>query len=281
MKMKILRGLAIFLIIEVGLVHYLSSQHVFEESWILGFLFIANFLGSLVAAYGIYRRKTWGWVLGFLISAGSLVAYVWSRTSGLPGLRPEEWLYPWGVVSVISEALFCLLVPLYAWLARSSDPDTEPIQLAAAWRYLLPVTALLALALVNVSTYQIDARYPELDHEHVFFLWQVRLQPEITQDTFQEKYGMQVGRAALTFRDGIIDVRMKVLDPEKAEQLLEDGHFALLVGDTLIPAPHVSRHMLKNRTIIVFFPNQKNIVKSGTPVSIVFENLRVVPVTVE
>jgi hypothetical protein len=281
MKMKILRGLAIFLIIEVGLVHYFSSQHEFEESWILGFLFIANFLGSLVAAYGIYRRKTWGWILGFLISAGSLVAYAWSRTSGLPGLRPEEWLYPWGVVSVISEALFCLLVPLYAWLARSSSPSPEPVQPAPAWRYLLPVTALLALALVNVSTYQIDARYPELDHEHVFFLWQVRLQPEITQDTFQEEYGMQVGRAALTFRDGIVDVRMKVLDPEKAEQLLEDGHFALLVGDTLIPSPHVSRHMLKNRTIIVLFPNQKNIVKSGTPVSIVFENLRVVPVTTE
>lgn len=88
MKVKMLRGLAIFLIIEVGLVHYFSSQHEFEEAWILGYLFMANFLGAFVAAYGIYRRKNWGWALGLLISAGSILAYIWSRTSGLPGLRP-------------------------------------------------------------------------------------------------------------------------------------------------------------------------------------------------
>jgi hypothetical protein len=73
---------------------------------------------------------------------------------------------------------------------------------------------------------------------------------------------------------------MKVTDPEKAEELIEEGHFALLVGDTLIPAPHVSRHMLVNKTIIVMFPNWQKIVKSGTPVSVVFENLKVEPVAV-
>ena len=92
---------------------------------------------------------------------------------------------------------------------------------------------------------------------------------------------MQVSRAALSFQDGIVDVRIKVLDPEKADPLIEDGHFALLVGDQLIQAPHVSRHMLKNKTIIVWYPNLQKIVQSGTPVSIVFENLRIEPVTVQ
>jgi hypothetical protein len=279
MKIKMLRGLAIFLMIEVGLVHYFSAQHEFEEAWILGYLFIANFLGALVAAYGIYRGKSWGWGLGFLISAGSIAAYVWSRTSGLPGLRPEEWLYPWGVTSIIAESLFCLLTPLYAWWARQSDPG--PMGGTNIWRYVLPVAGLIPLILINFYTYQWDTRYPELAHEHVFFLWQVRLQPEISRKTMEEEYGMQVSRAALTFRDGIVDVRMKVLDAEKAEPLIEDGHFALLVGDKLIQAPHVSRHMLANRTIIVLFPNLKNIVGSGTPVSIVFENLKVEPVIVQ
>jgi hypothetical protein len=279
MKTKILRGLAIFLIIEVGLVHYFSAQHEFEEAWILGYLFIANFLGTLVAAYGIYRRKTWGWALGFLIAAGSIGAYIWSRTSGLPGLRAEEWLYPWGVTSIVAESLFCLLAPLYAWWVRRSE--TEPTTRTNNWRYVMTIIALIPLVLVNFYTYQWDANNPELAHEHVFFLWQVRLQPEITLDTFEEQYGMQVSRIALLSRDSIVDVRMKILDPEKAEQLIEDGHFALLVGDTLVPAPHVSRHMLKNKTIIVLFPNLQNFVKNGTPVSIVFENLRVVPVTAE
>jgi hypothetical protein len=276
MKSKLLPGLAIAIILEVGLVHYFSSQHEVEEAWILGYLFIGNFLGALLAAFGIYRRKTWGWVLGFMISAGSLLAYVWSRTTGLPGLNPEEWLYPWGVTSVVTESLFCLLVPVYAWWTKRSD--TEPIQLSNKWRYLFPSAALIVLILVNFYTFQWDARYPELDHEHVFFLWQVRLQPQISLQTFDQQYGMQVSRVAVSAMDSIVDVRMKVLDTEKADQLLEDGHFALLVGDTLIPAPHIHRHMLENKTIIVFFPNQQNIVKSGTPVSIVFENLKLDPV---
>jgi hypothetical protein len=74
---------------------------------------------------------------------------------------------------------------------------------------------------------------------------------------------------------------MKVVDREKAEELIDEGHFALLIGDTLIPSPHVSRHMLVNNTIIVMFPNQKNIIKSGTPVSVVFESLKVEPVAVK
>jgi hypothetical protein len=277
MKTKLLRGLAIFLIIEVGLVHYFSSQHEFEEAWILGYLFVANFLGGLVSAYGIYRRKNWGWGLGFLIAAGSIAAYIWSRTSGLPSLPPEEWLYPWGVTSVIAESLFCLSALLYILWGRASNP--QPIARASSWRYLVPVVALIPLIAVNYYTYQWDARYPELDHAHVFFLWQVRLQPQISQDTFQEKYGMQISRVAVSSMGGIVDLRMRVLDPEKADQLLEDGHFALLVGDTLIPAPHVHRHMLKNKTIIVLFPNLQDTVKSGTPVSVVFENLRIEPVS--
>jgi hypothetical protein len=276
MKIKILRGFAIFLMLEIGLVHYFSAQHEFEEAWILGYLFVANFIGALVAAYGIYRQKRWGWGLGLLIALGSLAGYVWSRTTGLPFLPAEEWLYPWGVISVITESLYCLMVPLYAWWATQTD--TEPVKPSRGWRYLLPVAGLLGLVLINFYTYRMDTLYPELDHEHVFFLWQVRLQPEVSQKTLDEEYGLQVARVATTARDSFVDVRMKVLDPEKAEELIEEGHFALLIGDKLIPSPHVSRHMLVNKTIIVLFPNQNMIVKSGTPVSVVFESLKVEPV---
>jgi hypothetical protein len=277
MRTKVLRGVAIFLLIEVGLVHYLSSQHEFEESWILGYLFVANFIGALVAAYGIYRRKTWGWALGLLIAVASLAAYVWSRTSGLPGLRPEEWIYPWGVVSVVAEFLFCLVALLYARFSRG-QAGSEPANVSFIWRNLAPIAGLIILVLVNFSTYQVDARYPELDHAHVFFLWQVRLQPELSVSELKDQHGLQPARAGVSAMDSIVDIRLKVVDREKADEALEDGHFAILVGDKLIQSPHVARHMLKNRTIIIFFPNQGNVVKSGTPVSIVFENFRVEPV---
>ena len=146
------------------------------------------------------------------------------------------------------------------------------------WRYLIPVVALMVLIPVNYSVYQADVNFPEYDHAHVFFLWQVRLQPQISSQTFEEEYGMRISLVARTAMNGIVDVRMKVLDPEKAEELLGDGHFAILVGDKLIQGPHVARHMLANKTIIVMFPNQGQIVQSGTPVSLVFENLRLDPV---
>ncbi len=279
MKAKILRWLAIFLIIEVGLTHYFTADHAYEESWIEGYLFVANFLGAFLAAYGIYRRKTWGWVLGFSVAGGAMLAYIWSRTTGLPGLPPEEWLDPWGTMALIVEGLFCILALL--WLLWRRQPEGTTIQLTNRWRYLLPVVGLLGLALINVPVHRLDVLYPELDHAHVFFLWQVRLQPEVSLQTFEEEYGLQFSQATVSALDSIVDVRMRVLDPEKAEQLTEEGHFALLVGDTLIPAPHVSRHMLVNKTIIVMFPNWKNIVKSGTPVSVVFENLKVEPVAVK
>jgi len=279
MKIKILRWLAVFLIIEVGLTHYFSAQHAYEEAWIEGYLFIANLIGAMVAAYGIYRSKTWGWVLGFSVAGGAMIAYIWSRTSGLPGLPPEEWLDPWGTTAMISEGMFCILVLLRILWRGQAETNSSPL----SWnvRYLFSAGGVLALVLINFSAARLDALYPELNHTHVFFLWQVRLQPEFSHEALEQEYGIQVTQATVTTLGGVVDVRMKILDREKAEQLVEEGHFALLVGDTLIPAPHVSRHMLVNKTIIVMFPNRQNIVKSGTPVSLVFENLRAEPIAVK
>jgi hypothetical protein len=91
----------------VGLIHLIDAPEDLEEGSYLGFLFLANFLGALVASVGIYRGNRWGWVLGLLVAGGAFVGYVISRTAGLPGLGvEEEWLEPLGVLSLIVEALF-------------------------------------------------------------------------------------------------------------------------------------------------------------------------------
>jgi uncharacterized membrane protein len=70
-------------------------------------LYLANFVGALTAAIGIYRGRIWGWSLGALVAGGAFVAYVISRTVGLPGLPvEEEWLEPLGLLSLLVEALF-------------------------------------------------------------------------------------------------------------------------------------------------------------------------------
>lgn len=103
-----------------SLIHLIDSPEDLEEGSYLGFLFLANFLGALAAAVGIYRGKRWGWALGFLVAGGAFAGYVISRTLGLPGLPVEtEWLEPLGVLSLIVEGMFvglCLAI-----LARPNE----------------------------------------------------------------------------------------------------------------------------------------------------------------
>src|SRR5215208_4319429 len=100
-------GAGISLIVVVGLIHLINSPGDLEEGSYTGLLYLANFLGALAAAVGIYRGERWGWALGLLVAAGAFAGYVVSRTVGLPGLPvEEEWLEPLGVLSLLVEALF-------------------------------------------------------------------------------------------------------------------------------------------------------------------------------
>jgi uncharacterized membrane protein YfcA len=100
-------GAGISVIVIVGLIHLVGAPEDLEEAPYQGFLFLANFLGAVVAAIGIYRGRSWGWSLGALVSLGAFVGYVISRTTGLPGLPvEEEWLEPLGLLSLLVESLF-------------------------------------------------------------------------------------------------------------------------------------------------------------------------------
>ncbi len=101
----------IVLIFATGLIHLVRVPHHFEIAPYLGWLFIANFLGSLVAAVGIYRSAQWGWLLGVLIAGASFVAFLVSRTVGLPATH-HELVGHWstlGIISLIVEGLFVAL----------------------------------------------------------------------------------------------------------------------------------------------------------------------------
>jgi len=97
------------LILATGLIHVIEAPESFEEILYKGILFCANGLGALIAAWGIHKGgEKWGWTLGLVIAAGSIVGYVASRTVGLPGLpaEPDEWFEPLGMASLIVEFLF-------------------------------------------------------------------------------------------------------------------------------------------------------------------------------
>jgi hypothetical protein len=101
------QGAAIALILVTGAIHFIDAPSSFGDATYKGVLFLANGIAAVVAAFGIQRgERTRGWGLGVLVAGGALVAYVISRTVGLPGLVPDVWLEPLGILSLMVEAAF-------------------------------------------------------------------------------------------------------------------------------------------------------------------------------
>jgi len=112
------------LIFLVGLIHLLVTPEYYGFAAYLGLLMIANFAGSVISAVGIYQGREWGWWLGAVMACGAFLAYVESRTLGLPGLPSwEPFAEPPGLVSLAVEAVF---VGLAAYvLARQRRATTS------------------------------------------------------------------------------------------------------------------------------------------------------------
>jgi FtsH-binding integral membrane protein len=117
---KIILWLGIGLILIAGVVHLIDAQDSFKEAAYKGCLFYANFLATLVVAFGIYRNKYWGWKFGFVIAVLSISFYCLSRSVGLPLIpaEPDAWFEPLGVISLLAEGLF---VFLYIIKSRLND----------------------------------------------------------------------------------------------------------------------------------------------------------------
>lgn len=109
MNGKNLKWLGIILIVITGIIHFIEAPEYFDEATYMGLLFVLNGISSLAAAYGIYKNQKWGWILGLLIAAGSIIGYAISRTVGMPNVAIKEWIEPIGILSLVVEALFSLL----------------------------------------------------------------------------------------------------------------------------------------------------------------------------
>jgi hypothetical protein len=122
-----LSRLGIVLIALTGIVHLIEAPEYFEEERYVGILFVAAAIGAAIAMYGIVRDHLWGWLLGFAVAGGSIVAYLASRTIGLPGFRENSWaefMEPSGVFSLFVEVLFCL-VAIRAFTQQPDDLSPE------------------------------------------------------------------------------------------------------------------------------------------------------------
>ena len=108
-----------------GAVHGWLAQNAWGDAHYKGVLFGLNALFSLIFALNLVRGDRFtGWLGGALISVSSALAYIASRTVGLPDLpaEPAAWLEPLGVLSMLAEIGF-LLVFMRAFVYEDDDMD--------------------------------------------------------------------------------------------------------------------------------------------------------------
>ncbi len=109
---QILRWAGAALIFLVGGSHVLISGEHFLAATYLGVLFLANFAGSIVVAFGLYwSANKWSWLLGDLICGGAFVGFIVSRAVGLPGFEEEvgRWFSIAGLLTCMLEGAFITL----------------------------------------------------------------------------------------------------------------------------------------------------------------------------
>lgn len=322
MNNRILQWAGIALLLQIGLLHLYAMMEAYNTTPFLGVLFAANGAAAMAAALGIYRRRRWGWMAGIVLALGSAAGYIASRTAGLPGMEIAAWGDATGTAALAVEGAF-LVVALIArvWTrpqptAAADDLVGQPIPTQAGmsrfgnWRKAVyPVAALLAVAVISAGVLYLDG-----GDALAFDSGGVKI-VTITAAQFEEQYGIQVSRLASTAMSSVVDVRLKIIDVDKARVLLEDEtkHPSLWIGDqtlpkTLIPTVeqicgptgtltftrqnpralvrpahmnHTDKNLRNGGIYIMFYPNTQNLVKSGTPVSLFFGNTRLGPLTAQ
>lgn len=148
-------------------------------------------------------------------------------------------------------------------------------------KVLVFTAALIALlALFGIAAYQASSARGAA----------AQIEPEvISQEQLEEEFGLQVYRVALTAVDGILDVRLKVTDAQKAKDFFQTvkDYPAVAVGSkgTLLKVPAEAQQdlqSLENGQMIFILPtNLKAMIKRDSMVTIVFGEVRLEPIRVQ
>ena len=124
------RWAGVLLIVACGLIHLVSAPDHLQEATYIGVLFLANCAGALVSAFGIYRDRLWGWVLGAFVAGGAFVMFMVSRLIGLPAYQEHVGMWigdsfgdQLGIPSLIVEAPLVVLAAVVV-ARRSREQQT-------------------------------------------------------------------------------------------------------------------------------------------------------------
>ena len=151
---------------------------------------------------------------------------------------------------------------------------------AALWIELGVVALILLVQLLGLVGCRAKPTGPEPNDE------QRRDGAQISLDALEEDYGVRLGLLAVTAGGGMVDLRLKILDAEKATLLLGDPAKppTLVVEESgaAVQAPQGSSSadlaLRDGGVLILLYPNAQGMIEPGTRVSLVFEDERLEPI---
>ncbi|HCO04026.1 MAG TPA: hypothetical protein DIT48_11825 [Actinobacteria bacterium] len=127
------RAVGIVLLLGVALIHLLDAVAKFQETRYVFWLYIALMLASLVVAVVLLRTDSrLAWTLVVLASGATIVGFILSRTTGLPGAKDDigNWAEPLGMASLFVEGAAFLLglykVASTPRIERGAQPNAIP-----------------------------------------------------------------------------------------------------------------------------------------------------------
>ena len=108
----IARAIAVIALAGVALIHVLDVPGTFADAPYKGWLYVALIVGSLATAAALVRSSNWrAWAAAAALPAGSAIAFIISRTIGLPQGADDigNWTESLGLSSLFVEAALIAL----------------------------------------------------------------------------------------------------------------------------------------------------------------------------
>ena len=159
--------------------------------------------------------------------------------------------------------------------------ESEVKPLARQNRAIRSITiAVILILLVGMAAYAYNT----------FSASQVASPPQramvISESALEEEYGLRVNLIAVTAAGGLVDLRFKILDAEKAKQLLHEGknlpQLAIADSGVVLNASEDSLpqgfKVEDDGNLYLMYPNVHNAVKPGISLAITFGDLQVEPI---
>jgi hypothetical protein len=110
----------------------------------------------------------------------------------------------------------------------------------------------------------------------------------LSQSAFEEKYGLRVNLVAVTGAGGFVDLRLKIVDGEKAKLLLADKkNFPALFSEhgVTLNAPEDTKsqkiEFISRGNLFIMYPNSGNSIQRAESVTILFGDTALEPLVVK